>query len=257
MSRRPGNPARRYADGGLYSSKSRSSPLLSVGLIVLGGVLVILYLSRGSGGIRSKEALSQVEGDFSCTSEVQRAIPVLKEAYGDRMRKILHVGPDTCSVVFKLLDEKEIEAWGVDPYDIEDADNHCKALVQRGFVRVADIKFPLPYKPNSFSHIIVSDALDYLSPKYLNKTLPDFARVSSDGIIIFTGYPRQQKNKVADVSKFGRAAKLRSSTWWERFFGQTSLVENQHAAKKFEEVATKNSYTPKCQIFHLTISRLK
>lgn len=126
-------------------------------------------------------------GDFSCTSEVQSAIPVLRKAYGDNMRKVLHVGPDTCSVVSKLLEEDDTEAWGVEPYDIEDADGRCKALVRKGIVRVADIKFPLPYRAKSFSLVIVSDALEYLSPRYLNKTLPNLARVSADGLVIFTG----------------------------------------------------------------------
>lgn len=126
-------------------------------------------------------------GDYLCTAEVQRTIPILKKTYGDSMRRVLHVGPDTCYVVSKLLKEEETEAWGLEPYDIEDADSTCKALVHRGFVRVADIKFPLPYRPKSFSLVIVSDALDYMSPRYLNKTLPDLVRVSADGIVIFTG----------------------------------------------------------------------
>lgn len=126
-------------------------------------------------------------GDYSCTAEVQRAIPVLKKAYGDGMRKVLHVGPDTCSVVSSLLKEEETEAWGVEPYDIEDADSHCKSFVSKGLVRVADIKFPLPYRAKSFSLVIVSDALDYLSPKYLNKTVPELARVASDGVVLFAG----------------------------------------------------------------------
>ena len=126
-------------------------------------------------------------GDYSCTAEVHRAIPILKKAYGDSMHKVLHVGPDTCSVVSKLLKEEETYAWGVEPYDIEDADSNCRALVHKGIVRVADIKFSLPYRPKSFSLVIVSDALDYLSPRYLNRTLPDLARVSADGIVIFTG----------------------------------------------------------------------
>lgn len=97
------------------------------------------------------------------------------------------MGPETCLVVSKLLAEEETEVWGVEPYDLEDADGHCKALVHKGIVRVADIKFPLPYRPKSFNLVIVSDALDYLSPRYLNKTLPDLARVSSDGVIVFAG----------------------------------------------------------------------
>ncbi|KAJ6954791.1 hypothetical protein NC652_006287 [Populus alba x Populus x berolinensis] len=189
--------------------------------------------------------------DFSCTVEVQEALPILKKAYGDSMHKVLHIGPNTCSVVSHLLKEEETEAWGVEPYDIEEADGNCKALVRRGIVRVADIKFPLPYRPKSFSLVIVSDAVDYLSPRYLNKTIPDLARVSADGLVIFTGLPGQHRAKVAEVTKFGRAAKLRSSTWWVRFFLQTSLEENEAAMKKFQQAATKSSYHPNCQIFHL------
>lgn len=122
-----------------------------------------------------------------CTSEVQRAIPILQQAYGDSMHKVMHVGPDTCYVVSKLLKEDETDAWGVEPYDIEDVDSNCKTLIRRGNVRVADIKFPLPYRPKSVSLVVVSDALDYLSPRYLNKTLPDLARVSSEGLVVFTG----------------------------------------------------------------------
>jgi len=103
------------------------------------------------------------------------------------MRKVLHVGPESCSVVSKLLKEDDIEAWGIEPYDLEDPDASCKSLVRKGIVRVADIKFPLPYRKESFSLVIVSDALDYLSPKYLNKTIPELARVSTEGIVIFTG----------------------------------------------------------------------
>ncbi|KAI9106644.1 hypothetical protein K1719_022172 [Acacia pycnantha] len=255
MSRRPVLPSRRFGDsgGGLFStSKSRSSPILTVGLIVVGCLLLIAYHYRSSGGFGGQlESVSRVEGDYLCTSEVQRAIPILQKAYGDGMHKVLHVGPDTCYVVSKLLKEEETEAWGIEPYDIEDADSNCKALIRRGFVRVADIKFPLPYRPKSFSLVIVSDTLDFLSPRYLNKTLPDLTRVSSDGIVIFTGLPGNQKAKVADVSKFGRAAKRRSSAWWSRFFQQTNLEENDAASKKFEQAAATSSFVPRCQIFHL------
>ncbi|KAF5961130.1 hypothetical protein HYC85_002339 [Camellia sinensis] len=91
----------------------------------------------------------------------------------------------------------------------------------------------------------------YLSPKYLNKTLPDLARVSADGLVIFTGYPGKQRAKVAELPKFGRPAKMRSSSWWIRFFGQISLEVNEAAAKKFEQAAIKLSYKPSCQVFHL------
>lgn len=116
-----------------------------------------------------------------------QALPILKKAYGDSIRKVLHVGPETCSVVSSLLKEEDTEAWGIEPYELDDADANCKSLVRKGIVRVADIKFPLPYRPKSFSLVIVSEALDYLSPRYLNKTLPELVRVSADGVVIFTG----------------------------------------------------------------------
>ncbi|KAJ6730184.1 PECTIN METHYLESTERASE CGR3-RELATED [Salix viminalis] len=280
MSRRSSKNSRRFGEsGGIgalfgFNSLSRSSPYFPIALILLGAVFLFVYLYSSSaqfGG--NRQALNRVSRvhwrflsannpvftmvtviavcDFPCTVEVREAIPILKKAYGDSMHKVLHIGPNTCYVVSRLLKEEETEAWGVEPYDIEDADGNCKALVRRGIVRVADIKFPLPYRPKSFSLVIVSDAVDYLSPKYLNKTIPDLARVSAHGLVIFTGLPGQHRAKVAEVTKFGRAAKLRSSSWWVRFFLQTSLEENEAAIKKFQQAATKSSYHPNCQIFHL------
>jgi len=250
-------PSRRSSDGdniplsGSFQQKSKSSPLLSVGLVVLGALLLIGY-SYSSGGFGGNREVSHLGEGASCTLEVQRAIPILKKAYGDGMRKVLHVGPETCSVVAKLLKEEDTEAWGVEPYDLEETDSSCRSLVRKGIVRVADIKFPLPYRPKSFSLVIVSDALDYLSPKYLNKTLPDLARVSTDGLVVFAGYPGQQRAKLPELAKFGRPAKLRSASWWIRYFFQTGLEENEAAMKKFEQAAGKRSYKPSCQIFHLT-----
>ncbi|XP_060667525.1 probable pectin methylesterase CGR2 [Ziziphus jujuba] len=172
------------------------------------------------GFVNIREAVGKFEGDFSCTVEVQRAIPILAKAYGDSMHKIPHVGPDTCSVVSKLLKEKETEAWGVETNDIQDADRNCKALVKKGIVHVANIKFPLPYRPKSFSLVIVSDALEYLSPRYLNKTLPDLARVSIDGLVIFTGSPGHRKAKVSE-SKYGRVLRISA---FETYFSYAFLL---------------------------------
>ncbi|KAG6503077.1 hypothetical protein ZIOFF_035366 [Zingiber officinale] len=277
-SRRAINPSRRASDSGSIplvgslQQKSRSSPLLSIGLVVVAAFFLIGYALRGSGGFASeKEAISIGQG-ASCSSDVIQALPILKKAYGDSMRKVLHVGPDSCAVISKLLKEEDSEAWGVEPYDLEDTDSSCKSLMRKGFVRVSDLKFPLPYRPKSFSLAIVSDSLDYLSPKYLNKTLPDLARLSADGLVIFAGdtscffttcphqlvpiisvgYPGKQRAKVSELAKFGKPAKLRSSSWWIRYFVQTGLQENEMAIKKFEEASTKNSYKPSCQIFHVT-----
>lgn len=255
MSRRPVNPTRRTVGNGgfpvaeAFPSKTHSSPLLSITLVLLGVLLIVGYLYSGSG--RKYNVVSRIEGEFSGTLELQRAIPVLKKAYSDGLRKMLHIGPESCSVVSKLLKEDDLEAWGVEPYDLEDADSNCKNLVQKGIVRVADIKFPLPYGSQSFSLVIVSDALDYLSSKYLNKTLPELARVSADGFVIFTGYPGRQGARVTELSKFGRPAKMRSQSWWTRFFHQMGVEVNEAASKKFEQAATENSYKPSCQVFHL------
>jgi len=258
MSRRPGNTGRRLSDGGSFpfggsrDKKSQISPLLSVGLVLVGAFLLIGYSYKSSGGFAVKKDVSLGAGGGSCTLEVQGAIPALKSAYGGSMNKVLHVGPETCSVVSKLLKEDVSEAWGVEPYDMDDPDSDCKSLVRKGFVRAADIKFPLPYKPKSFSLVIVSDALDYLSPKYVNKTLLELTRVSKDGLVIFTGFPGHRRMKVAEQSKFGRMAKLRSPSWWQKYFLQVNLEEDESATKKFEEASSKISYKPGCQVFHLS-----
>uniref|UniRef100_A0ACD5V9Q5 Uncharacterized protein n=1 Tax=Avena sativa TaxID=4498 RepID=A0ACD5V9Q5_AVESA len=257
MSRRSVNPGRRVSDGGLPTvagllhHKSRSPPVLTIALLVLGVIVLIAYFNTGSGvTVTSREAVSRSEG--SCTSEVIQALPYLKKAYGSDMQKVLHVGPDSCTVVSNLLKEGKVEAWGVEPYDLEDADSSCKSLVRKGFVRMSDIKYNLPYRSDSFNLVVVSDALDYLTPRYLNKTLPDLARVAANGLVIFTGNPGQQKAKVSELPKFGRPAKLRSNSWWTRYFIQTGLTENEGPLKKFEQAASKSNYKPDCQIFHLS-----
>ncbi|KAI3827926.1 hypothetical protein L1987_02015 [Smallanthus sonchifolius] len=233
MSRRPASLTRRLGDGagipfmGSLNPKSRPSPFLSVGLVLVGAFLIIGYIYSGSGGSNGdKAALSRLEGGVSCSAEINQALPYLKKAYGDSMHKVLHIGPDSCAVVSKLSKEEDTEAWGLEPYDLDDSDANCKSLIRNGVVRVADIK-------------------------YLNKTLPELARVSSDGFVILSGYPGQRRVKVAEMSKFGRPAKLRSSSWWIRFFVETRLEENEVATKKFEMAAAKKGYQSTCQIFHL------
>eukprot|EP00252_Welwitschia_mirabilis_P013051 TRINITY_DN28857_c0_g1_i1.p1 TRINITY_DN28857_c0_g1~~TRINITY_DN28857_c0_g1_i1.p1 ORF type:complete len:281 (+),score=62.87 TRINITY_DN28857_c0_g1_i1:223-1065(+) len=271
MSRRPVNPnARRFAESSVTPSisplhqKSRSSPFLSIGLVLLGGFLLLGYSYSGSGTGKetskediSRKVLGLENGDvLSCDLEVLRALPLLQEVYGDSMRKILHVGLDTCSVISKLLKEDDIEAWGIEPFDsVTSPDAYCKQLISKGFVRAADIKFPLPYRARSFSAVLVSDAPDYLSPKYLNKTLPDLARVSADALILFVGTPSHQSSKMINSvqqSKVGRPAKFRAQGWWQKFFETAGLQENDSKAKKFQEIQTQKSYKPTCQIFHLS-----
>ncbi|KAL4577534.1 hypothetical protein LXL04_013643 [Taraxacum kok-saghyz] len=256
MSRRLGNPTRRFVGtssnslAGIFHTQSRVPPLVLV-IFLLGGFLLLSHFYRHPGSSGYTKVITMVEDDFGCTFDVQTAIPILKKVYGDNMNKVLHVGPDTCSIVSQLIKEPNTQAWGVEPYDIEDANSACKTLIKKGLVRVADIKFPLPYRPKSFSLIVVSDVVDYLSARYLNKTLSDLSRLSADNLVIFTGYPGDSRAKVQHMSNFGRPAKMRSATWWARFFVQTNIEENEAAAMKFERVAYENSYKPKCQVFHL------
>lgn len=271
MSRRPVNPtARRFAESavtpstGPFHQKSRSSPFLSIGLVLLGAFLLLGYMYSGSGSTikensredRTREALSTDNGEhLSCGSEIRKALPVLQEVYGDSMHKVLHVGPDTCSVTSKLLKEDDTEAWGIEPFDVTSPlDNSCKNLIRKGIVRVADIKFPLPYKAQSFPVVLVSDAPDHLSPKYLNKTLPELTRVSADALVLFVGNPGHHTSKTAkalQLTKAGKPAKLRSQSWWQRYFESLGLQENESMTRKFEQIQMQRSYKPNCQIFHL------
>lgn len=52
-------------------------------------------------------------------------------------------------------------------------------------------------------------------------------------------------------------AKLRSSSWWIRFFFQLRLEENEAATKKFDQITKKRSFTPACQVFHLNANHWK
>ncbi|TYK29433.1 uncharacterized protein E5676_scaffold655G00250 [Cucumis melo var. makuwa] len=130
-------------------------------------------------------------GHTFCTSEVQTTIPLLREVYDDSMTKVLYVGPDTCSMISKLLidDEDDYEAWGLEPYGSDSSYFNCWDLIHKGIIRVADVKFALPYGENSFSHVIISDTLEYFSSRYLNSTIFELMRVSREGVIIFAGYP--------------------------------------------------------------------
>ena len=95
MSRRPVNPSRRLGDGGSIpfvasiQSKSQNSPLLSIGLVIVGAILLIGYCYSNSGGASGGiKDVSKLEGGASCSSEVLQALPVLKKSYGDSLHKV-------------------------------------------------------------------------------------------------------------------------------------------------------------------------
>ncbi|KAJ9537971.1 hypothetical protein OSB04_030704 [Centaurea solstitialis] len=110
MSKRPVNLSRRLGDGAAIPfmrslhPKSRPSPLLSIGLVLVGAFLIIGYVYSGSGGSSTDKAtLSRLEAGSSCSSEIYQALPHLKKAYGDSMHRVLHVGPNTCSVGLQVI----------------------------------------------------------------------------------------------------------------------------------------------------------
>lgn len=57
--------------------------------------------------------------------------------------------------------------------------------------------------------------------------------------------------RIDKLFAFHVKAKMRSSSWWARFFVQTSLQENDAAMKKFEKAAANDGYKSRCQIFHV------
>ncbi|KAK4776687.1 hypothetical protein SAY86_005375 [Trapa natans] len=65
------------------------------------------------------------------------------------------------------------------------------------------------------------------------------------------GNPGRHRAKVAELSKFGKPAKMRSKTWWVKFFMQTNLEEKEPATKKFEQASLKMDLQPACQVFSL------
>jgi len=67
------------------------------------------------------------------------------------------------------------------------ASNDIKDLNKLEGRKNPSIRYLKSYAYRIFPLVIVSDALDYLSPKYLNKILPELVRVSANGVVIFSG----------------------------------------------------------------------
>ncbi|XP_022149264.1 uncharacterized protein At3g49720-like [Momordica charantia] len=241
----------RYINSVRY--RSLPSLILYTGLLTMATVLSLGYLYHVAVWQASNiEDVNTFEGHGFCTPEVEITMPLLREVYDDIMNKVLYVGPDTCSLVSGFLDEEDYEAWGVDPFGFDANDSDCRDLVQQGIVRVADIKFPLPYRDSSFSHVVVSDTLEYLSSRYLNSTLAELTRVSSEGVIIYAGYPGFP---VSEFTRYSRQAKFRSPSWWRRYLVQRKLEENVAAKKRLKKILKDISYKPACQILLLKSSQ--
>ncbi|RVX23449.1 Uncharacterized protein CK203_000716 [Vitis vinifera] len=61
-----------------------------------------------------------------------------------------------------------------------------------------------------------------------------------------------RKLKLQELSKFGRPAKMRSSSWWIRYFVQTSLEENEAAIKKFDQLQPRSLTSQHARCFTST-----
>lgn len=70
-------------------------------------------------------------------------------------------------------------------------------------------------------------------------------------IVVFVVLVLERNSVDEPILFFFFKAKLRSSSWWIRYFVQSSLEENEVAAKKFEQASKKRPYKPECQVFHL------
>lgn len=68
-------------------------------------------------------------------------------------------------------------------------------------------------------------------------------------MIIYIVYEQHERKRIYGLVLL--QAKMRSSSWWVRYFLQINLEENDAASKKFAQASTKSSYIPNCQIFHL------
>ncbi|GAY48038.1 hypothetical protein CUMW_108880 [Citrus unshiu] len=145
-----------YGSSVLYSSGEFGNfkePIIGVevGIIELLRVEVVLW---SSALIRLTSSISK----YMTLDHVQR--------FSERKHMVtactkFEVSPDTYPVVSRFLNEEETKAWGLEPYDTEVAENLCiKAFF--------------------------SDAMDYLSPRYLNKALQIWRGSSSDGLVTFT-----------------------------------------------------------------------
>lgn len=290
MPRRPANGnLRRVAESGLSDSlisvvapvKSRRSPLVSVCFVLLGVVILLCYAFFNSGFHQSskKGAGTQLsdghidttfqgsnaedaEGDISsrpeCRTAVCQALPLLQEIYGEAMNHVLHIGPSSCSVVLKLLQKGEHEAWGLLPFDPSPpVHSICENLIGKGIIRVADISQPLHYRSHSFSLVLADDVVDTMTSKQLNVTLRELARVSSDGVVLLINYRATQRVPEA-TGEGGKPLKLlkpRSRLWWQHRFQMVGLQESEAVTKKFEFLtAQKSLMKSKYYVFHLNTS---
>ncbi|MCO5594433.1 hypothetical protein L7F22_048463 [Adiantum nelumboides] len=280
MPRRPANVTpRRLAESGIADSfssvaaplKSKTSPLVSVCLVLL-GIIILLAYSFSNSSKFGREG-STIEGfsmsfedekeEFAsrpeCRTAVCQVLPYLQRIYGDTMNHVLHVGPSACGVVLKLLKEEKLEAWGILPFDPRPpVHSVCENLIRKGLIRVADVSQPLCYSSRSFSLVLANDIVDSMKPKQLNVTLRELARVSSESVVLLINAQAIQKMQDASGEnvKPSKVLKPRSRLWWQHRFQMLGLKESEEATKKFDALLRQRSLKSKYHVFHLISSEV-
>ncbi|KAI5067823.1 hypothetical protein GOP47_0018351 [Adiantum capillus-veneris] len=281
MPRRPANVTpRRLAESGIADSfssvaaplKSRTSPLVSVCLVVLGIIILLAYsFSNSSKFAREGSTLEGFSISFEdekeefasrpeCRTAVCQVLPYLKRIYGETMSHVLHIGPSACGVVLKLLKEEKLEAWGILPFDPRPpVHSVCENLIRKGLIRVAEVSQPLCYRSRSFSLVLANDIVDSMTSKQLNVTLRELARVSSESVVLLINtqaIQRVQDSSGEGVNKPSKVLKPRNRLWWQHRFQMLGLKESEEATKRFDAIFGQRSLKSKYHIFHLISSEV-
>lgn len=281
MPRRPANVTpRRLAESGIADSfssvatplKSKTSPLVSVCLVLLGIIILLGYSFSNSSSFGrygttpegiSSEIFEDEKEEFAsrpeCRTAVCQVLPLLQRIYGEAMNRVLHVGPSTCGVVLKLLKEEKVEAWGILPFDPRPpVHSVCENLIRKGLIRVADVSQPLCYRSRSFSLVLANDVVDSMTSKQLNVTLRELARVSSESVVLLIN--KQAIQKIHDASGEGvkplKSLKPRSRMWWQHRFQMLGLKESEEATKRFDALVGQRSLKSSYHVFLLISSEV-
>nr|XP_024389974.1 uncharacterized protein At3g49720-like isoform X2 [Physcomitrium patens]XP_024389975.1 uncharacterized protein At3g49720-like isoform X2 [Physcomitrium patens] len=190
-----------------------------------------------------------------CTASVCGVIDVLQDMYGKNMLRLLHIGPGTCGIVSKLLEESSSEVWGVQPFPMKSpVQKKCQTLVKKGLIRVAEVNQVLPYRSRSFSFVLVTDILDVMKKRDLNTTLPELSRLSAHDLVVIVGNGRPQPiENTALAGQLGKFNKPRTRDWWLQQFHAAGLKEDEEKKTHFEVAVSERGNKSSFHIFHLIV----
>eukprot|EP00246_Nothoceros_aenigmaticus_P006996 TRINITY_DN2052_c0_g1_i2.p1 TRINITY_DN2052_c0_g1~~TRINITY_DN2052_c0_g1_i2.p1 ORF type:complete len:374 (-),score=52.23 TRINITY_DN2052_c0_g1_i2:720-1814(-) len=190
--------------------------------------------------------------ESQCPPSLCQAIPLLLELYGKAMHRVLHIGRGSCAIVHELLKEDNTEVWGLEPEEVKSPMNPtCENFLKKSRIRVAEPGHQLPYRPASFSIILISDVLDKLTPSILRASLKEYARIASRNLIVVVdSKPKQLK------SAQGKLLKPRYKAYWIRKFSESGLTIDKEKTQRFEHLQQEKSFKTDRTFFHLIPERL-